>query len=52
MDFELTYGSPLLMGSGSILADECKKNERHERMKCLVCVGEMSHYNLGAKICR
>jgi hypothetical protein len=52
MDFELKYGSPLLMGSGTILADECKKEGRQEEMKCLVCGGDMAHFNLGAKICR
>lgn len=53
MDYEdLKYGSPLLMGAGTILADECRKNEKQEQMRCLVCVGDMAHYNLGAKICR
>ncbi|KAI6189445.1 Nuclear hormone receptor family member nhr-28 [Aphelenchoides bicaudatus] len=52
MDYDINYESPLLMGAGTILAEECRKSDKQEQMRCLVCGGQMAHYNLGAKICR
>ncbi|KAI6230043.1 NR LBD domain-containing protein [Aphelenchoides fujianensis] len=48
---ERTFGSPLLMSSSTILTGD-RLSRKTDKMKCLVCTADMSHFNLGVRCCR